>query len=87
MERDRRSAGKTFIVWLYAGTETREQAIARRFPAGVPAGARLIVVSWMSGDEPPPAERDAAPAAWAGRRGRRPQPLPARLAGGAVDGP
>jgi hypothetical protein len=86
LERARRP-GETFIVWQYAGAETREQAIARRFPEGAPAGARQIVVAWLSRDEPAPAEREAAPKAWVGRTGGRPQPMPSRLAGGAVDGP
>ena len=53
LERKRRPAGETFIVWRdRARGETQEQAIARRFPDGVPPGAQIIHIGWLTDDDP-----------------------------------
>jgi len=48
-EHEQRS--RTFCVWRDAPMETAKAAIARHFPKGVPAGARLVVCSWQVGGE------------------------------------
>jgi hypothetical protein len=47
LEREGRPAANVFYVWRNAPMESAEEAIARRFPAGVPADARLVVCSWQ----------------------------------------
>ena len=57
LERKRQPAGKTFIVWLdRAAGWTEEEAIARRFPDGEPPGAKIVFISWLTGDDPDPAD-------------------------------
>jgi hypothetical protein len=53
LERKRRPAGETFIVWRdRAKGWTEEEAIARRFPEGVPRGAQIVLFSWLTEDDP-----------------------------------
>ena len=47
LEQERRPAAKVFYVWRNAPTETTEEAIARTFPHGLPADARLVICSWQ----------------------------------------
>jgi hypothetical protein len=48
LERKRQPAGETFMVWRdRAKGWTQEEALARRFPDGVPPGAKIIMFSWM----------------------------------------
>ena len=51
LERKRRPAANVFYVWRNAPTETTEAAIARTFPHGLPADARLVVCSWQVAGE------------------------------------
>jgi hypothetical protein len=51
LRRKHRPGERTVILWYDAEEETREQAIARRFPKGVPRGARLIVLRWLTEGE------------------------------------
>jgi hypothetical protein len=51
LDQDHRPAAATLYVWRDAGTESAKQAIARRFPKGVPPGARLVICSWQAEDE------------------------------------
>jgi hypothetical protein len=51
LEQDRPPAAAILYVWRDAGIESAKQAIARRFPKGVPAGTRLVICSWQSDDE------------------------------------
>jgi hypothetical protein len=51
LEQERRPAAKVFYVWRNAPTETTEAAIARTFPHGLPADARLVVCSWQVAGE------------------------------------
>jgi hypothetical protein len=51
LEQDRRPAPIVLYVWRDRPGETTEQAIARRFPDGVPAGARLVICSWRFAGE------------------------------------
>ncbi len=54
LERERQSAGETFYVWINTlAKETRAEAIARRFPDGVPPGAKLVVLRWLTAEDPP----------------------------------
>jgi hypothetical protein len=46
LEQERRPAARVFFVWLDGPRQTTQQAIARRFPAGVPAHTRLVICSW-----------------------------------------
>jgi hypothetical protein len=46
LEQERRPAAKVLCVWRDRPGETTAQAIARSFPDGVPAGARLAVCSF-----------------------------------------
>ncbi len=57
LEQDRQPAAKILYVWRDGPTESAEEAIARRFPAGVPAGARLVICSWQFDDERIPSAR------------------------------
>jgi len=50
LEQKRRPRARTFYVWRDAPMETAKQAIARHFPEGVPAGARLVICSWQVGE-------------------------------------
>ena len=43
----RRGKKKIALVWYDPSRETAAQARARRYPEGVPAGARLIYISWQ----------------------------------------
>ena len=38
---------QTILVWCERG-QTKDQAIAARFPLGVPANVRSLVLSWMT---------------------------------------
>jgi hypothetical protein len=38
-------------VWRNAPAETTEEAIARTFPGGLPADARLVICSWQVAGE------------------------------------
>jgi len=51
LELDLRPAATLFYVWRDRPRETARQAIARRFPAGVPADARLVICSWQAAGE------------------------------------
>ena len=51
LERERRPEAEVFYVWRRSPPDTSAQAIARRFPDGVPACAQVVVVSWQVGDE------------------------------------
>jgi hypothetical protein len=47
LEPAQRPSARVFYVWRNAPTETTEAAIARTFPHGLPADARLVVCSWQ----------------------------------------
>jgi hypothetical protein len=47
LEQERRPAAKVFHVRRNAPTETTKAAIARTFPHGLPADARLVICSWQ----------------------------------------
>ena len=47
LEQKRRPAANVFYVWRNAPMESAEEAIARTFPHGLPADARLVVCSWQ----------------------------------------
>ena len=51
LEQERRPAARVLYVWRDRPGETTEQAIARSYPGGVPADARLIVFSWQFAGE------------------------------------
>jgi hypothetical protein len=51
LEQHRRPAARILYVWRNAPMESAEEAIARRFPAGVPAGAHLVICSWQVAGE------------------------------------
>jgi hypothetical protein len=51
LEQHRRPAPRILHVWRDAPMESAKQAIARRFPKGVPAGARLVICSWQFDDK------------------------------------
>jgi hypothetical protein len=57
LERHRRPPARTFYVWRNAPTESAKEAIARRFPEGIPPGARLVICSWQVANEPIPRTR------------------------------
>jgi hypothetical protein len=46
LEQERRPPPRVLYAWRDRPGETIAQAIARSFPDGVPAGARLVVCSW-----------------------------------------
>ena len=52
LEQDRRPAARILYVWRDAPRESTKEAIARCFPKGVPAGARLVICSWQVDGEP-----------------------------------
>jgi hypothetical protein len=55
LERKRRPEGETFVIWRNrAAGWTYEEAIARRFPDGVPPGAKISFFSWLTPDDPDP---------------------------------
>ena len=56
LRRKRRPAGRTVLLWYDAEQETREQAIARHFPKGVPAHLRLLILRWLTKGERAPAD-------------------------------
>ena len=57
LERKRRPAAKTVFVWLdRAAGWTQEEAIARSFPDGEPPGAQIVFISWLTDDDPDPAD-------------------------------
>lgn len=56
LERRRSPEPEVVIVWCDR-TDTPEQAIARRFPKGVPPGTRPLTVRWLRPGEVPPAVR------------------------------
>jgi hypothetical protein len=47
LEQERRPAANVLYVWRNAPTGTTEAAIARTFPHGLPADARLVICSWQ----------------------------------------
>ena len=47
LEQARRPSARVFYVWRNAPMESAEEAIARTFPHGLPADARLVVCSWQ----------------------------------------
>ena len=51
LERKRQPKESTVLVWYDAEEETSEQAIAQRFPEGVPPGTRLIVLRWLTAED------------------------------------
>ena len=60
LRRKRRPAERTVILWYDAEQETREQAIVRRFPKGVPPRARLLILRWLTDGESESAPDSAA---------------------------
>ena len=48
LESKRSSRAKVIIAWRDAAKESADEAIARRFPKGVPANANLVVCSWQN---------------------------------------
>jgi hypothetical protein len=42
-EQDRRPAARILYVWRDGPMESAKKGIARRFPKGVPPGARLVI--------------------------------------------
>jgi len=62
LERKRQPACETFYVWINTLTrETRAQAIARCFPDGVPQGAKLVILRWLTDEDPDPAQFERKP--------------------------
>jgi hypothetical protein len=56
LERCRRPSVETLYFWRDAGKETGEEAIARCFPKGVPAGAKIVICRWrVPREKVPPA--------------------------------
>ena len=51
LEQERRPAANVLYVWRNAPAETTEEAIARHFPGGLPADARLVICSWQVAGE------------------------------------
>ncbi len=51
LEPESRRAARVFYVWRNAPAETTEEAIARNFPGGLPANARLMICSWQVAGE------------------------------------
>ena len=52
----RRRRKQIALVWYDPSRETAEQARARQHPEGVPAGARLVYITWLGqSDETEPA--------------------------------
>ena len=51
LEQERRPAANVYYVWRNAPAETTEEAIARHFPGGLPADARLMICSWQVAGE------------------------------------
>ena len=51
LEQERRPSARVFYVWRNAPAETTEEAIARHFPGGLPADARLVICSWQVAGE------------------------------------
>jgi hypothetical protein len=47
-----RRRDKIIYAWRNGPGESVAQAIARRCPEGVPAGARLVICSWEAEGEP-----------------------------------
>jgi hypothetical protein len=47
LEQERRLATKVFYVWRNGPAESTKAAIARTFPRGLPADARLVICSWQ----------------------------------------
>ena len=66
LRRRRRPAERTVVLWYDAEQETREQAIARRFPKGVPPRARLLILRWLTENESESAPDSAALRPWSG---------------------
>jgi hypothetical protein len=52
LEREGRPAANVFYVWRNAPTESAEEAIARRFPDGLPKDAQLVICSWQVAGSP-----------------------------------
>jgi hypothetical protein len=51
LEQERRLAARVLHIWRDRPTETTKEAIARSFPGGVPADARLVICSWQIAGE------------------------------------
>jgi hypothetical protein len=51
LRRKRRPQERTVVLWYDAEQETAEQAIARRFPKGVPPRVRLLILRWLTEGE------------------------------------
>jgi hypothetical protein len=51
LEQERRPAAEVLVIWWNAPQETREEAIARSFPDGVPADAEVVTVKWLLAGE------------------------------------
>jgi hypothetical protein len=47
LEQKRRPAVRVLYVWRNGPAETTKEAIARHFPGGLPADARLVICSWQ----------------------------------------
>ena len=47
LEGKRRPAARILYVWRNGPAETTKEAIARNFPGGSPADARLVICSWQ----------------------------------------
>ena len=51
LEQDRRPAVRILYVWRDGLMKSAKKTIARRFPKGLPAGARLVICSWQFDEE------------------------------------
>jgi hypothetical protein len=72
LEQERRPAARVLYVWCNAPTETTDEAIARSFPAGVPADTRLVIFSWqVAGEGESPIAYTPRRSAIASRAGQR----------------
>ena len=47
-EQEPRPAARVLYAWRNGPAETTEEAIARNFPRGLPADARLVICSWQA---------------------------------------
>lgn len=54
LERRRSPEAEIVLVWCDMD-ETPDQAMARRFPDGVPPGTHVRIIRWLRSDEAPPA--------------------------------
>ena len=62
LERDLEPPARTMYVWRHVPAESREEAIARAFPEGVPPDVQLVICSWQWPAAPvhDPGDPDAA---------------------------